>query len=300
MKHRILILLAMLALTASLSSGQQVAKVAPLPELLEQAIFTEETVGDLDAAMELYEQIVARTDADRSYGAQAQYRLALCLLKKGNSDDAVAALQKLAADFPKQELLVEQARARLTELGYPGAEAGVTVRRVWAGRDVNLYGSPSPDGRFLTARHHSELAVHDLTTGRTRYLTENTDPSNWGVDHSTVSPDGSQVVYSWWTRELTDLRVVGLDGSGERVLHAEEMTYANPAAWTADGRKILASWRRKDGNIVIALVKAADGSVKVLKTLDIGMPLGLSISPDGRFVVYDLASSEDPSRRIAS
>ena len=72
MKHRILILLAMLALAAGLSSGQQVAKVAPLPELLEQAIFTEETVGDLDTAMELYEQIVARTDADRSYGAQAQ------------------------------------------------------------------------------------------------------------------------------------------------------------------------------------------------------------------------------------
>ena len=34
-----------------------------LPELLEKAIFTEETVGDLDAAMELYEQIVARTDS---------------------------------------------------------------------------------------------------------------------------------------------------------------------------------------------------------------------------------------------
>ncbi len=298
MKHKMIVLLTVIAFAASLSSGQQVAKVAPVPELLEQAIFTEETVGDLDAAMELYEQIVARTDADRSYGAQAQYRLALCLLKKGNSDDAVAALQKLAADFPKQELLVEQARVRLTELGYPGAEAGVTVRRVWAGRDVNLYGSPSPDGRFLTARHDSELAVHDLATGRTRHLTKRTDPvSNWGVSFSTVSPDGSRIAYSWWTRELTDLRVVGLDGSGERVLHAEEMTYANPAAWTADGKKILASWRRKDGDTVIALVGAADGSVKVLKTLDIGMPLGLSISPDGRFVVYDLASSEDPSRR---
>ncbi len=71
MKHKMLVLLMVIVFAASLSSGQQVAKVAPLPELLEQAIFTEETVGDLDAAMELYEQIVARTDADRSYGAQA-------------------------------------------------------------------------------------------------------------------------------------------------------------------------------------------------------------------------------------
>ena len=52
MKHKMMVLLTVIAFAATLSSGQQVAKDAPLPELLEKAIFTEETVGDLDAAIE--------------------------------------------------------------------------------------------------------------------------------------------------------------------------------------------------------------------------------------------------------
>jgi Tol biopolymer transport system component len=294
MKHNI-VLLTVIAFAATLSSAQQVATDAPLPELLEKAIFTEETVGDLDAAMELYEQIVARTDADRTYGAQAQYRLALCLLKKGNSDDAVAALQKLAADFPKQELLVEQARVRLTELGYPGAEAGVTVRRVWAGRDVNLYGSPSPDGGFLTARHRGDLVIHDLATGENRLLTRRR--TGWGTHHSVVSPDGRQVAYAWWYgSNLSELRLIGVDGSGQRTLLGGDRRAFRPAAWSLDGDHVVAQWRRHDGSIVIAMVAVADGAVEVLKTLEQGSVLGLSLSPDDRYIVYDTASDAGSSQ----
>ena len=289
MRHKMIVPLTVIAFAASLTSGQQVARVAPLPELLEKAIFTEETVGDLDAAMELYEQIVARTDADRSYGAQAQYRLALCLLKKGNSDDAVSALRKLAAEFPRQEVLVEQARARLTELGYTGAEVGVTVRRVWAGPDTTFVGSPSPDGRFLSVRHRGDLAIHDLATGENRQLLRT--PTSRGTHHSVVSPDGRQVAYAFWIGgELSELRLIGVNGTGQRTLLGGERRDVRPAAWSSEGDGILTQWRRHDGTVVIAMVAVADGAVEVLKTLEKGSVVGLSLSPDDRSIVYDIVS----------
>ena len=39
--------------------------------LLQNGIFTEETVGDLDAAIKIYEQIVADAEKNRAFAAQA-------------------------------------------------------------------------------------------------------------------------------------------------------------------------------------------------------------------------------------
>ncbi len=76
MKHKMIVLLTVIAFSASLASGQQVAKISPLPELLEKAIFTEETVGDLDAAIELYREIIAQAEASKPVVAEARFRLA--------------------------------------------------------------------------------------------------------------------------------------------------------------------------------------------------------------------------------
>ena len=42
------------------SEGRPAAASPSIPELLEKAIFTEETVGDLDAAIAMYRQILAQ------------------------------------------------------------------------------------------------------------------------------------------------------------------------------------------------------------------------------------------------
>src|SRR5687767_2953507 len=51
--------------------------------LLQKGIFAEETVGDLDAAIKVYAQIVAEADASQAQVAQAHYRLGICYQKKG-------------------------------------------------------------------------------------------------------------------------------------------------------------------------------------------------------------------------
>ena len=53
----------------------------PAAALLEKAIYTEQTVGDVDAAMALYRQVIEQAKANRPYVAQAHYRLAMCLLQ---------------------------------------------------------------------------------------------------------------------------------------------------------------------------------------------------------------------------
>ena len=121
-----------------------------MSDMLEKGIFTEETVGDLDAAIKIYEQIVAEGAKNRSYAAQAQYRLGMCYLKKGQKEQAVAAFRLLIERFPKQKEMIVQAHARLTELGQRGP--GPILRHVW---DVftlsNIYaGSLSPDGRYVS------------------------------------------------------------------------------------------------------------------------------------------------------
>jgi carboxyl-terminal processing protease len=82
-------------------------RAVPTDELLEKAIYVEETKGELPAARELYEQILKDPTTDRSLVAQAQLRLGLCELKLGEKSRAVSALEQLSRNFPDKENLLE-------------------------------------------------------------------------------------------------------------------------------------------------------------------------------------------------
>lgn len=92
----------------------------PLPgqtaaELLQKGIYTQETVGDIDAAIRIYQQVVALGAEGRNHAAQAQYRLGMCLLRKGSTAEASKAFEKLIADYPEQKELVAAARQQIPE-----------------------------------------------------------------------------------------------------------------------------------------------------------------------------------------
>src|SRR5882672_3415640 len=84
-------------------------------ELLQKGIYTQETVGDLDGAIKIYRQIVSSASQSRTYAAQAQYRLGVCLLKKGENAEAIKAFQVVVRDYPDQKELVSKARAYVPE-----------------------------------------------------------------------------------------------------------------------------------------------------------------------------------------
>lgn len=86
------------------AAGQSIA------DLLQKGIYNQETAGDLDAAIQIYRQVVASGTEARNYAAQAQFRLGVCLLKKGDNAAAVKAFEQLLADYPEQKELAAKAR----------------------------------------------------------------------------------------------------------------------------------------------------------------------------------------------
>src|SRR5260221_13422607 len=75
-------------------------------ELLEKGIYNEETKGDLEKAVALYQQIVDDRNAARGLVAQAQLRLRLGHLKLGNHSKTVAALESMTQDLSVMEKLL--------------------------------------------------------------------------------------------------------------------------------------------------------------------------------------------------
>lgn len=89
------------------------APAAALSEMLEKGIYAEETKGDIDAAIGIYEKVLAEAKANQALAAQAQYRLALCYQKKNRTADATAAFERLIKDFPNEKELVASAKKHL-------------------------------------------------------------------------------------------------------------------------------------------------------------------------------------------
>jgi Tol biopolymer transport system component len=96
--------------------------------LLQEGIFTEETVGDLDAAIKIYEKIVAESERNRPFAAQAQYRVGMCYLKQGEKDRAAAAFRKVIDRFPQQADPIARAKVQLAALGHPVSAVGGGAR----------------------------------------------------------------------------------------------------------------------------------------------------------------------------
>jgi len=180
----------------------------------------------------------------------------------------------------------------------------MVVRRVWGGREVNLSGDISPDGRHLTfIDGEGNLAVRELGTGEVRLLTQDaTWYDSWQVAEEAVnSPDGEQVAYVWYLDDSDveyELRVVDWEGGEPRVvLRDESLGWFGIQAWSPDGRLILIHGVNRDGTGQLSLVSVADGSVRTLKELGPLWPVSTDFSPDGRYVVYDLPEGENSNER---
>ena len=197
-----------------------------------------------------------------------------------------------------------------TQLSAGAASSGVVVRRI--GDNARIFISRvSPDGRYLSYVNWAtcgNLAIHNLETGENRDVT---DEGTWEkelqfADDSIWSPDGKQIAYSWskgpYRKWDESLRIVGIDGARPRVLCSipAGSGYLSPRAWSRDGKHILAYQCKKTDKTTandIVLVSVVDGSILVLKSLDRRCLEWMSLSPDGRYVIYDYPQSEDSPER---
>lgn len=96
-----------------IGAGSAVMAAESVSALLEKGIYTEETVGDLPKAIEIYQKVVAEAKTTEACAAEAQYRLGQCLLKQNKKDEAVAAFQKVINSYPDQKEWVAKAKKQV-------------------------------------------------------------------------------------------------------------------------------------------------------------------------------------------
>jgi hypothetical protein len=88
-----------LSLLATAGSAQTIA------EQMQKAIYTQETTGDVDTAIQMYRRILAAAPP-RQLAAQAQFRLAQGLLQKGDLQNAALEFQILSQSYPESKDLI--------------------------------------------------------------------------------------------------------------------------------------------------------------------------------------------------
>lgn len=303
------VLLAMLTTSGALRAQEQDADVASA--LLEAAIQKQWVSGDLAGAISQYQSILVRFREQRQISAQALSRLAQAQEQLGRLDDARRSYEQLVSQHADEAVLLAAARTRLAGL----AEAGVRNESelspaVAVEMFADLKGSsasvPTNSSRQVV---FSDLAVFDPRSGETRRLTTEARSAAYPV----LSANGNQVAYlSWndladqrqselpsvpavrWSDSPVELRVVGLNGMGDRLVTRGDAgtRWLRPFEWSSDGKAILTLFERASGLRQIGLVTVEDGSARVLKSLPGLAARDMSLSKDGHFAVY-----QAPSRR---
>lgn len=196
---------------------------------------------------------------------------------------------------PGDEASAPAAGSQLT-----GAVPPLTVKQVLLPGQYLILGRPSLDGRLYPfIDGHADVAVKELDSGRIRVLTTKGKSAEGGAGPPLISPDGRVVAYPWTTLDgATELRVIGIDGAWPRVLlRREDVDTPYPVEWSADGSHILLQLEMKGGTRDIALMSVADGTLRTVITEGTSHALGVTLSPDGRFVALDRLAGPAPSTR---
>ena len=129
--------------------GTSAAAQAPTTsELLQKGIYLQETVGDLDGAMKVYRQIVHLARESRANAAEAEFRLGMCLLKKGQNAEAVNTFQALIKEYPEQTELVAKAH-QFTDQSRLAPKAQDLAPPVSRPGDLKLLPAPWKDGEVV-------------------------------------------------------------------------------------------------------------------------------------------------------
>jgi len=185
--------------------------------------------------------------------------------------------------------------------GWVGAVEPAGPRLVWSGPGVTLLGGPSRDGKYLSYAdpRTGNLAIREISTGVSRALTSKAAGSKEFAYFSAIAPDSSRVAYAWFNADgYYDLRVIGMDGTGERILFRnEEAGFVQPCAWSPDSKSILTLLFRSDNISQIAMVPVDGTPPRALRSLNWVYPKRMDLSPDGRYVVYDSFAGESSGDR---
>jgi len=178
-------------------------------------------------------------------------------------------------------------------------------RAIWTGREVDMFGRVSPDGRligYVDWERYDDLAVHDIAANTNRLITHKTsypDMNSGWAGYSVFSPDSKQLAYEWADDHEIGVRILSPSPTTAATkprqlikFDRKDVRFAGPIDWSSDGRLIALSLSRNDGSGQIIVVSVSDGSFRPLKSIDWNGPMHIFFSRDSKYIAYDLSVSE--------
>ena len=161
----------------------------PTAQLLQKALYTEETDGDLPAAIIQYEAILVTAEQNVSVAAETLYRLGICHQKLGNSDEAAQSFQRVIDNYPAQDQWTQASLAQLRDLGRSTQKITVTQMP----QNDALYGFHISADGTASAYFNAEgkLVFQDLISGETIEGIGNERVLNF-----ILNSDGTRIAYS--------------------------------------------------------------------------------------------------------
>lgn len=282
-------------------------------DLFQQALVKEQADGDLRGAIDLYERIARDFADDAALAARALIQMGQCYERLG-SQEAQRAYRQVLDRYPNEVESAAQARARLAALNRPPptSEGMLQVRRIASSQDGDAdsgdwYGGPHPDGRHFVYIDWStgSLAIRDLFSEEVGNVIQQENYERGTPISAKVSPHGDLVAYCWnpaddpdWDYDTESmLRLVGIDGSGDRLLQVVGDIAAG--SWSWDGRHIAAHrYDAQTKDMEIVWISTEDGTITPLwrSRPEQKPPSVFSHSPDNRFLAVEFPVEEGSTR----
>jgi Tol biopolymer transport system component len=172
------------------------------------------------------------------------------------------------------------------------------VMRAWPLQKPVPSGSVSHDGRYLAFHDASGTPWRmDLQNNQTTKLTFG--PGDWDGQRAPaiqLSPDGRYVAYSWLTgADRSELRLMAVPGGEPRILRsAAARQTSRPAAWSADGRRLLVVTILDGSRVALDMLDIQSGESTPLIDLGETEPFGVTMTADARLVAYDHSPGSGP------
>ena len=196
-------------------------------------------------------------------------------------------------DHPSSRIYLEQIYVRSAN-GRASAHRTTSEPRTTSIDNVRWTGKRITYTAFLQRNDH-EIAVMDPRGGHLRILTRNDDDD---VEPA-WSPDRRRIAYSRIVPgedgvDRGSLRVIGADGSNDRVLaDAGQLDDSSPA-WSPDGKQIAFVRRDPAGGWMgtLDVLTVASGEIQVLVNDPPLQPGRISWSPDGSRIVFAATPNE--------
>lgn len=295
-----------------LVAGPAAQRGADAEVLLQAASHADLVEGDVDKAIRLYRDVIARYPGERTIAVKALLKLGACHEKLGQAQ-ARAAYERIVRDYADQADAVRIARARLNEM--PGAPAttransaaGPTYRLVLdriGVRDVAFLPGQfdfAPDGTRFVFRAPAPdqttalIYVADAEGALVRPLVSERHDW-WGFQYPRWSPAGNRVAYlvhkaPYEAKGPWGIFVADVDTGQARQIGSDFPDEHPPVdlVWTADSREVTYVVNKTSGGTAPGVYSRSvlSGETRVVQLMPVHWSLRLGgYSPDGRWLAF--------------